>query len=447
MALVEEHQRVGRHVVHQRGRRLAGRCARQMAAVVLDALAVAHLLHHLQVEAGALLQALGFHQLAVAHKLGHPLAQFQLDGFHRRQHPFTRGHIVALGVDDKARDLLPHPAGQRVQQAQGLDLVVEQLHPQRQFTVLGREDVDGVAAHPKAAAAEVDVVAAVLHADQLRDHVALADLVAHPGDETHLGVVLGLADAVDGTDRGHDHRVAPLQHALGGRQAHLLDVLVDRAVLLDEQVALRHIGLGLVVVVVADEILHRVARKELAELGVQLRGQGLVGRKHDRRTAHAGDHIGHGEGLARAGHAQQGLVGQAVVDAFTQQADGLGLVAGRRVGLEQLERRIGVADERALCRQGHQVGRHFSQWGQGSKVRHVQILQQRARGPKICGFDASRQRDKQPDRVAQLAISGPLAGPVPCPAAALPTTTPHQDPTPCRFFPPSNWPRVTPSSA
>jgi hypothetical protein len=60
--------------------------------------------------------------------------------------------------------------------------------------------------------------------------------------------------------------------------------LID-AVLLDEQVALRDVGLGLVVVVVADEVLDRVLRKELAELAVQLRGQRLVGREDDRRAA------------------------------------------------------------------------------------------------------------------------------------------------------------------
>ena len=348
MAFVEKHQCVGRHVVDQGGRRLARRCARQMPAVVLDALAVAHLLHHLEVEAGALLQPLRLDQLAILDELGHPLAQLDLDGFHRGQHPLARRHVMALGVDHEARDLLPHPAGQRVEQAQGFDLVVEQLQPQRELVVFSRKDVDGVAAHPEGAARKVGVVAAVLHADQLGDRIALAQLVAHPHDEAHLRVVLGLADAVDRADGGHDHGVATLQHALGGREPHLLDVLVDRAVLLDEQVALRHIGLGLVVIVVADEILHRVARKKLPEFGVQLCGQRLVGRKHDRGAAHAGDHIGHREGLARAGHAQQCLVGQAVLDAFAQQVDRLRLVARRRIGLEQLERRIGVADEHPL---------------------------------------------------------------------------------------------------
>jgi hypothetical protein len=54
-------------------------------------------------------------------------------------------------------------------------------------------------------------------------------------------------------------------------------VLVDRAVLLDEQVTLGDVGLGLVVVVVADEVLDRIPGEELAKLAVQLRGQGLVG--------------------------------------------------------------------------------------------------------------------------------------------------------------------------
>jgi hypothetical protein len=61
----------------------------------------------------------------------------------------------------------------------------------------------------------------------------------------------------------------------------------------------------------------------------------------------AGDHVGHGEGLARAGDAQQGLEHLAVVHALHQLVDRRGLVARRRIGLEQLERRIGKADELA----------------------------------------------------------------------------------------------------
>jgi hypothetical protein len=109
------------------------------------------------------------------------------------------------------------------------------------------------------------------------------------------------------------------------------------AVFFDEQVALRHIGLGLVVVVIADEILHRVFWEKLAELAVQLRRQRLVGRKHNGWATQPGNGVGHGEGFARAGHAQQNLEHLAVFHTFHQLVDGLGLVACGWIGLIQLK--------------------------------------------------------------------------------------------------------------
>jgi hypothetical protein len=50
--------------------------------------------------------------------------------------------------------------------------------------------------------------------------------------------------------------------------AHPVDLLVDLGFLLDEGVGARDVGLGLVVVVVGDEILHRVLGEEALELAV-----------------------------------------------------------------------------------------------------------------------------------------------------------------------------------
>ena len=58
VALVDEEQRIARKVVEQGRRRLAGPASRKKARVVLDALAVADLGHHLDVEPGPLLEAL-----------------------------------------------------------------------------------------------------------------------------------------------------------------------------------------------------------------------------------------------------------------------------------------------------------------------------------------------------------------------------------------------------
>ena len=151
------------------------------------------------------------------------------------------------------------------------------------------------------------------------------------------GVGLGRTDAVDAGDRGHDDHVAPGQQAAGGRVAHLVDLVVDGGVLLDEGVGGGEVGLGLVVVVVGDEVLHGVVREELLELAVELGRQGLVGGEHQGRPAGPGDDVGHGEGLAGAGHAEQDLVPVAALDPGRQFLDGLGLVTAGGVGCIQVE--------------------------------------------------------------------------------------------------------------
>ena len=319
-----------------------------MACVVFNTLAVPHFAEHFQIKPRALLQALGLHQLAVGHQLLQSFGQFYLDGLYRRQHLVARRHIVAAGVHRKTRNLLLDAARERVKQLQALHFVIKQLDADGQLGMLCREYVDGVAAHPKLAARKIGLVALVLHADELGDNVPLAQLVAGAQRHHHAVVAFGLANTVDGRHRGHNHHIAPLHEALGATEPHLLDVLVDGAVLLDEKVALGYVRLGLVVVVVAHKVLDRVLGEELSKFAVQLRGQRLVGRKDDGRAPHAGNHIGHGEGLTRARHAQQRLKGLAVVQPLHQLVDGLRLVARRRVRLEQLERRIGETDELAV---------------------------------------------------------------------------------------------------
>ena len=132
--------------------------------------------------------------------------------------------------------------------------------------------------------------------------------------------------------------VVALQQRARRRVAHAVDLLVDRGFLLDVGVGARHVGLGLVVVVVGDEILDRVVREEVLELAIELRGQRLVRREDQGRALRLLDHLGHGEGLARAGDAEQHLGALGRVDALDEIADGGRLVAGRlEVGLTMLD--------------------------------------------------------------------------------------------------------------
>ena len=371
MALVDDHERVVRQIVDQRGGRLAGLASGQMARVILDALAEAQLGEHLQVEAGALLDALRLQQLALALEELDALAQLGLDALDRPQRRPARRHIVARRVHGVARHLAQDVAGERVEQGQLFHFVVEQIDPDRHLRVLGGKHVQYVAAHTERAAAEFQLVALVLHLGQALDDVALAAALAGAQVQDHAVVVDRVADPVDAGHRGHDHRVGTLQQRLGRRQPHLLDVLVDARVLLDVQVARRDVGLGLVVIVVGDEVLHRVLGEELAHLRVELRRQRLVGCQDEGRAAELGDDVGHGVGLARAGHPEQGLERQAVLDPLDQLGDCLRLVARRRERLMQLERAVGEQQYLGLLRRrGRKNGGCHGVPGKGAIFSH-----------------------------------------------------------------------------
>jgi len=70
-------------------------------------------------------------------------------------------------------------------------------------------------------------------------------------------------------------------------------------------------------------------REERLEFTIQLRGQRLVRRHDQRRLLHVLDDVGDGVGLARTGHAQQRLLGDARFEIIGQLRDRVGLVARR----------------------------------------------------------------------------------------------------------------------
>ena len=78
--------------------------------------------------------------------------------------------------------------------------------------------------------------------------------------------------------------IAPLEQRARGRQPQLVQLIVDGRFLLDVNVAGGNVGFRLVIVVIRDEILDGVVREKALELVIELRGQRLVVRQHERRT-------------------------------------------------------------------------------------------------------------------------------------------------------------------
>jgi len=119
--------------------------------------------------------------------------------------------------------------------------------------------------------------------------------------------------------------------------AHAVDLFVDLRVFFYVGVGAGDVGLRLVVVVVADEVFHRVVGEEAFHLAIELRRERLVGGEDQGRLLHRLDHLGHGEGLARAGDAKQHLIAVLGADAAHEFGDRGGLVAGGLVLGHDLE--------------------------------------------------------------------------------------------------------------
>ena len=318
------------------GGRLPRRPPGEEARVVLDPLAVPDLLQHLEIEAGTLLQPLGLQQLVLGAQFVQPAGQLRADLVDRVHHRVARRDVVVLRIDGVARDAARHLPGQGIEARQGFDLVVEELDPHRLAFGLRRVDVDHVPAHPVGPPAKLQGSTGVLKLREAAQQLALVDPpTAH--EVQHHGVKrFRVAEAVDRGHGGDDDRVGPFEQCLGGREPHLLHVLVDGGVLLDVGVGRGDVRLGLVVVVVGDEVLDGVARKELAHLPVELGGEGLVGGEHQGRALHGLDDVGDGEGLAGPGDPEQGLVRKAAREAIHEGGGGRSLVPGRpEVGFER----------------------------------------------------------------------------------------------------------------
>ena len=336
--LVDEDDHVLGEVVEQRERVRARRTALEDPRVVLDPVAEAELLHHLEVVLGALPEPVGLEQLALGLELLDALLQLVPDLVDGALDRRPRGDVLGGRPDRDVVQLRQHLAGERVEVRDLLDLVAEERDAVRALLVR-RLHLDHVAAHTEAPAAEHSVVADVLAVDQLaQDEVAVV-LLPHVEDQHALAPLLRRAEAVDARDRRDDHDVAAREERRGRGEPEPRDVVVLGRVLLDVEVGLRDVRLGLVVVVVGDEVLDRVRREELAELVAELRGERLVVGDHERRALDLLDDPGHRRRLARAGRAEHGLEALARVDALGELRDRLRLVAGGLVRVGCLESR------------------------------------------------------------------------------------------------------------
>lgn len=306
---------------------LAGFAAGEGAGVVLDAGAVAELAELFHVVAGAGAEPLRLQQFPLLLKLRELLVELLLDFVHGFVDAALREDEVLGGVDVGVGLRLGGFAGDGLDDGEAFDLVAPELDAVGELLV-GGPDFDDVAAHAEAAAREFDVVALVLDVDELHEQLVAIDPLADAERNHHFKVVFRRAEAVDAGDAGDDDDIAAADERARGEEAEAVDLLVDGGVFFDVDVALGDVGLRLVVVVVADEVGDGVVGKELAELAVELGGEGFVVGEDERGSLQLGDDVRHGERFAGAGGAEEDLALLVFPEAADEGFDRGGLIAG-----------------------------------------------------------------------------------------------------------------------
>ncbi len=185
---VDEEQPVFRKEVDQAPGRRAGLATGQVTRVILDAVAVTDLAQHVKVVARAHLEALRFEQLAVALEVAQALVELRLDRNDRAPQLLLGRDEMLRGKDEQFVLALDVFARHQVHDVDRFDLVAEEGNPVDQL-FLDSHELQGIAAHPERSADEVEVVAPVLHVDELTQQDVAIDLVADANASRHLHVV------------------------------------------------------------------------------------------------------------------------------------------------------------------------------------------------------------------------------------------------------------------
>ena len=241
----------------------------------------------------------------------------------------------------------------RIDLRDALDRVAPHLDPDALLLVRG-QDLDHVAPHPEGAAHKVQIVPRILDLHESGEDLPPGDILPFAQREHEFAVPHRIPESVDRGHGGDDNHIPPFHE--GGRRAEpqSIYVFIDGCIFLYESIRRGNIGLGLIIVVVGDEILDSIAGKELPQFSIQLSGERLVVAHDERRAIDLGNHRGQRHRLSAARHAQQCLPFVAAAHALGQLTNRGGLVAHR------LEWKLKVEAGHGLGSAGHSMVRPLS---------------------------------------------------------------------------------------
>ena len=276
MGLINNHQKILREIIQQRTGRFTGSCSGQMSGIVLNSRAKTSFPHHFHVKIGPFRNSLGLQQLILALKISHLLFHLRKNIFRCLHHFFFGNHVMRSRENGHMAQLSLHLTGQYIDFCDPVHLIAEEFDPVSFASGISRKHFQHVSAHPEGATLKVHLISCILNIDELMNH--LVPVLFHPRAQgnNHFFIIDGTSQTINAGHRRHNDHVIPLRKRRRRRMAQLINLIVDGRVLLNVSVCGRDIGLGLVVVVVGDKILHRVLREELLKLTVELCCKGFI---------------------------------------------------------------------------------------------------------------------------------------------------------------------------
>ena len=153
MALVDNGQEIVGKVIQQAEWAHAGSASVEVARIVLNARAVAHLAHHFHVIGHALIQSLGLGKAVLAGESGHLGLTIQVDLAHGGTHAFLGSHEDVGRENFKTVDILGGQLSLAIKNLDTLNLIAPEDETQHDVLV-AQEHVDCItldteSAHPQ----------------------------------------------------------------------------------------------------------------------------------------------------------------------------------------------------------------------------------------------------------------------------------------------------------
>ena len=233
--------------------------------------------------------------------------------------------------------MLGNLACQRVNTADTVNLVTEELDADCAVTLGGRKNLNCVATDTEFVTDKVDVISLVADRNQAANKLLTAHFLTDTDRDQKALILHGVTERINTGNRGNDNNVTALKQSAGGTMAEHIDLLVYHSVLFNINVLAGDIGLRLVVIVVGNEVFHRILGEKCTQLCAELGGEGLVVSKNQGGSIQVGNNVCHSKGFTRTGNTEKCLRPLACENALCQSLDRLWLIARRLVIADKLK--------------------------------------------------------------------------------------------------------------